>query len=240
MLQVVRTTALVALALALSAPSALAAEPADALTGKLEFGYLATTGNTDTSSLNAKLAMAYEAAKWRHSLNAAVVHAEDSGATTAERNQLGVKSDYKFNESDYLFVTVNWEQDRFAGFDQRTSEAVGYGRRILKTERHSLDAEIGAGARQTTPVTGPDVTESILRAAAKYQWQVSEGATFDQSLVVESGESNTYTESVSALAAKIVGSWSMKLSYTIKNNSDVAPGLEKTDTYTAIGLEYGF
>jgi putative salt-induced outer membrane protein len=231
-----------ALALLIAAAGTVGAtEPAaDPLTGKFELGYLATSGNTETSSLNSKLGMVYDAQQWRHSLDAAVVQAEDSGVTTAERHQLGAKSDYKFNESDYLFITVNWEQDRFAGFEQRTSEAVGYGRRILKSERHSLDAELGAGARQTTPVLGPDVSESILRAAAKYKWSIAEGATFDQSLVVESGESNTYLESVSALAAKLIGSWSMKFSYTIKHNSDVAVGLENTDTYTAVGIEYGF
>ncbi len=218
----------------------LVAAEADPLAGKFELGYLATSGNTETSSLNSKLALTYEVDKWRHSLNAAVVHAEDSGVTTAERNQFGAKSDYKFNEFDYLFITVNWEQDRFGGFDQRTSEAVGYGRRILKTERHNLDGELGAGARQTTPVVGPDVSETILRAAAKYQWRFAEGAAFDQSVIVESGESNTYTQSISAVAAKLVGTWSLKFSYTIKNNSDVTPGLENTDTYTAVGLEYTF
>jgi len=28
------------------------------------------------------------------------------------------------------------------------------------------------------------------------------------------------------------------LSYTIQSNSDVAPGVEKTDTFTAITLDY--
>lgn len=230
--------ALVTLA-SLPAAPAVAAD-GDPVAGKLELGYLATSGNTETSSLNAKFALTYEVDKWRHSLSAAAVHAEDSGVTTAERNQFGAKSDYKFNEFDYFFITVNWEQDRFAGFDERTSEAVGYGRRILKDDRHSLEAEIGAGARQTSPVVGPDVSETILRASAKYQWRFAEGAAFDQSLIVESGDSNTYTESVSAVAAKLIGTWSLKFSYTIKQNSDVAPGLEKTDTYTAVGVEYAF
>ena len=225
---------------ALSTLHALPVAAADPLAGKLELGYLATSGNTETSSLNAKFVLTYEVDKWRHNLNAAVDHAEDSGVTTAERNQFGVKSDYKFNEFDYLFITVNWEQDRFAGFDERISEAIGYGRRILKTERHTLEAEIGAGARQTTPVVGAEVSETILRASAKYQWRIADGATFDQSLIVESGDSNAYTESVSAVAAKLIGTWSLKFSYTIKNNSDVTPGLENTDTFTAVGVEYAF
>lgn len=230
---------IVIVAAALHAAPLVAAE-ADPLAGKFELGYLATSGNTETSSLNTKFALTYEVEQWRHSLNAAAVRSEDASVTTAERYQVGGKSDYKFNEFDYLFITVNLEQDRFAGYDQRTSEAIGYGRRILNSEHHSLDGELGAGARQTTPVVGPDVSEAIIRASAKYQWRFAEGATFDQSLIVESGESNTYTESVSAVAAKLVSTWSLKVSYTIKTNSDVTPGLENTDTYTAVGVEYSF
>ena len=214
--------------------------PADALTGKAEFGYLATSGNTDTSSLNAKLGMAFEVSEWRNSLSAAAVKSEDSGVTTAERYQFGLKSDYKFNEHDYLFVTANWEQDEFAGFSQRTSEAIGYGRQLLHSDAHHLEVELGVGARQTDLVLGPSVDETILRASGKYKWTISASSAFDQSLIVEKGSETTYTESVSALGVRIVGALSLKVSYTIKNNSKVPVGLEKTDTYTAIGIEYTF
>jgi putative salt-induced outer membrane protein len=226
--------------LAFAAVAAHGAEPEPGLVGKAELGYLATSGNSDTSSLNAKLAMSFEAVDWRHSLNAAAVQSEDSGITTAERYQFGVKSDYKINEHDYLFVTVNWEQDEFAGFSQRTSEAVGYGRRLISSPAHHLDLELGVGLRQTDLVLGPSVDETILRAAGKYKWTISESSTFDQSLIVEKGDETTYTESVSALGVRINGALSLKVSYTIKNNSKVPVGLENTDTYTAIGIEYSF
>jgi putative salt-induced outer membrane protein len=38
----------------------------------------------------------------------------------------------------------------------------------------------------------------------------------------------------------IVGELALVLSYTIKNNSDVPAGVEETDTFTAISLEYAF
>jgi len=231
---------LVAFAAVVSAAEPAPTETPDRLKGKAELGYLATSGNTDTSSLNAKLGMEFDAMSWRHSLNAAAVKAEDSGITTAERYQFGVKSDYKLNEHDYLFATVNWEQDEFAGFSQRTSEAVGYGRRLISSPAHHLDLEIGAGARQTDLLVGPDEYETILRLAGKYRWFISAGATFDQSVIVEKGGTNTYSESVSALAAKVNAALSLKVSYTIKSNSEVPAGLERTDTYTAIGIEYAF
>ena len=40
------------------------------------------------------------------------------------------------------------------------------------------------------------------------------------------------------MSAKLLGDLALVASYTIKNNSDVPPLTEKTDTYTALSLEY--
>lgn len=209
-------------------------------TGKFELGYLATSGNTDTASLNTRLAVGWEALKWRHSAGVGAVRAEDSGVLTTERYTAAVKSDYKFNESDYLFVTVNYDRDEFAGYSRRTSEAVGYGRRLLHGPVHSLEAELGAGARQTEPLVGPDTDDSIVRLAGKYLWKFSAAGEFVQTLVIEDGSDNRVSESVSSLKAALTGTLGLKVSYTIKHNSDVLPGLARTDTATAIGIEYSF
>ena len=57
---------------------------------------------------------------------------------------------------------------------------------------------------------------------------------------MNSGSSNTFTESVTELGANIYGALAMVLSYKIQNNSDVQSGTEKTDTFAAISLEYAF
>ncbi len=67
-----------------------------------------------------------------------------------------------------------------------------------------------------------------------------ETAEFRQDLTVEAGGENTYTQSVTAISAKLLGELALVASYTIKNNSDVPPLTEKTDTYTALSLEYLF
>ena len=45
---------------------------------------------------------------------------------------------------------------------------------------------------------------------------------------------------MSKLSASLVGSLALVASYTVKNNSDVPVGIEKTDTFTALSLEYIF
>ncbi|MBT8105626.1 MAG: DUF481 domain-containing protein, partial [Woeseiaceae bacterium] len=73
-----------------------------------------------------------------------------------------------------------------------------------------------------------------------YKWLFSETAEFRQDLLAESGGENTYLESVSAISAKLLGELALVASFTVKHNTDVPALLEKTDTYTALSLEYVF
>jgi putative salt-induced outer membrane protein len=57
---------------------------------------------------------------------------------------------------------------------------------------------------------------------------------------LEVGGDNTFSESVTSITARLIGALNLVASYTIRNNSDVPVGTEKTDTRTAISLEYAF
>ena len=208
--------------------------------GKATLGYLATSGNTENTNLNTGFEVGYKAGDWQHLLSALAINATESKVTTAEAYEAGWKSERNLSENNYLFGRLNWRKDRFSGYDTQFSQTVGYGRRLIDNDAHKLNAEIGAGARQSDLVDGTTESEMILRAGLDYTWILSETAEFRQDLVVESGSANTYLESITALSAKLVGNLALVASYTIKNNSDVPPLIEKTDTYTALSLEYIF
>lgn len=208
--------------------------------GKASLGFLSTSGNTDTTSYNTAFEVSYAVNAWTHTLKAAANGAEESGTTTAEAYQAGWKSAYDIGEHSYLFGQVNWRKDRFAGVDQQLSESIGYGRRIIDTPVHLLSAEIGAGH---TKLDFADMTSSstaILTLGADYKWTFSETSNFEQNIDVESGSDNTYIESVSAVRARLLGDLAIVLSYTVKHNTDVPVGSEKTDKLTAVSLEYAF
>ncbi len=82
--------------------------------------------------------------------------------------------------------------------------------------------------------------DAIGRAFGKYQWALSETSTFIQTLKVESGAENTFTESVTELKLSVVGNLFAALSYTVKHNSDVPADTKKTDTFSAVNLSYAF
>jgi putative salt-induced outer membrane protein len=208
--------------------------------GKVALGYLATTGNTENSSLNTSVEIGYGTGDWQHSFKAFAINASENNVTTAEAYELGWKSERNLTEHDFLFGRINWREDKFSGYRTQLSETIGYGRRLIDVNAHKLNAEIGLGARQSDLSTGTTEEEFIVRGGLNYKWIISESAEFNQEFVVESGDKNTYLESVTALKADLVGSLALVASYTIKNNSDVPIGTQKTDTYSALSIEYTF
>ncbi len=208
--------------------------------GKATLGYLATSGNTENSTLNTALELGFTAGKWNHSVAALAINAAENDVTTAEAYELGWKSERNFTDHDFLFGRLEWRKDRFGGFDTQFSQTVGYGRRLINADKHKLNAEAGVGARQSDLRDGTTEDETIFRGGLYYTWLFSETAQFRQDLTTEVGAENTYFESVSALSAKLFGDLALVASYTIKHNTDVPPLIENSDTYTALSLEYAF
>lgn len=208
--------------------------------GKATLGYLATSGNTENSNLNTGFEVSYAANAWTHRLRALAINATENEVTTAEAYEVGWKSELALSEANYIFGRVVWRKDRFSSYDQQMSESIGYGRRLIDTDRHKLNAEIGAGARQSDLVDGTQEDEVILRSGLDYVWAFSENAQFSQDVGVEAGDTNTYIESITALKSQLLGQLALVASYTVKHNTEVVPGSEKTDTFSALSLEYAF
>lgn len=209
-------------------------------TGNATLGYLATSGNTENTTMNSGFEVGYASGKWAHLLKAAAITASENKVSTAEAYSVGWKSERNLTDHDFLFGRLDWRKDEFSAYNTQFSQTVGYGRRLIESKKHKLNAEVGFGARQSTLQIGGDENETVYTAGGYYRWQFSETAQFRQDLKVEAGKLNTYAESETAISAKLVGELALVASYTIKNNSDVPPDTEKTDTYTALSLEYTF
>ncbi|MDH5735093.1 MAG: DUF481 domain-containing protein [Gammaproteobacteria bacterium] len=233
----------------LMACNAYAEEDADAKSlwkASAELGYVATSGNSETESLNAKAMASTDRQQWRHKGEVTALRAsntDDFGVDviTAEKYTLMGQSDYKLEGKNFLFGVINYENDKFSGYDYRVTEAIGYGRRVVEDSDLVIDLEIGPGARQSkVTLTGKTESEQMLRAAAILNWAVSKTSNFGEALTVEAGEDVTVTKSVTSLSSQINGSLSMKITYTYKNTSEVPVGVEDTDTETAVTLVYNF
>jgi putative salt-induced outer membrane protein len=218
-----------------------AAAPPDPFVGSASLGYLSTSGNTESTNANGAFKVSWDLdGPWKHEWTALAISARTNDVTTAESYSAGYKAMRDFSETSYLFFSADWRQDEFAGYNRQATEAVGYGRRLIDTERHMLALEGGGGAKQTDLITGEELDEAIVRGALDYLFTISETSQFSQKLLIEQGDDNRYTESKSELKTRIVGNIALVFSYVIKNNSDVPIAIEKTDRFTSLALEYAF
>ena len=214
--------------------------PESPWSGLARLGYLGTSGNTETTNMSAAFEIKYALEKWSHEFKGATISASEANNTTAEAFIAGWKSERTLTEVNFLFGRLNWRKDRFSGYDTQFSQTVGYGHRLIDNDKHSLNGELGAGARQSDLADGSSESEMIVTGGLYYKWAFSETAEFTQDLLIEAGDENTYSMSRTAISATLLGDLALVASYTIKNNSDVPLATEKTDTFTALSLEYSF
>lgn len=223
-----------------SAVDATAVKSEEGWKGAAELGVITTRGNTSITTSNAKLRLEYSEARWNHQLRLESVRAEDSGIVTVDRFSSLFRSKYQFSQRGYYYGSVRYEDDAFAGFEQRTTEIIGYGRNLYKGERFLLDFEAGIGARQTERTDNTSSDEGVIHVATNMAWKISETSSITEELFIERGDENTISESTTNLKVKINSALALKLGLRVKNNSEVPAGKKNTDTETAVTLVYDF
>lgn len=217
----------------------------------VEFGYVATSGNTETTTINGGFAASYEVEKWRHALDIKTIFGSAEDATTsevetnAERYFIEGKTDYKYSKSSYAFLLANYDDDRFSGNDYQTSVSGGRGFAFEMSDTSKLDLEIGIGYRKsklkaTVDLPADTVEETIHRLAGNYVWDITKTSKFEQKVSTEIGDDNTVTKSYTGLSANIAENLALKLSLTATHQSDVRGDIEELDTVTAVTVVYNF
>ncbi|MDQ7058204.1 MAG: DUF481 domain-containing protein [Ghiorsea sp.] len=153
---------------------------------------------------------------------------------------MSLQADWKDLDSGYLFGRLAYEQDKFGGYNSRTSQTVGYGFDILQSDEKQWNAEVGVGTRQSEEVSGIKISDTILRASTVFNWHISETAKFTQELKVEGGQEGYITKSLTALTNQVAGNLSSKMSYDVQNNSKAPFGTKATDTILSASLVFSY
>jgi len=219
--------------------AATVVNPVSEWKSEAELGVVSTSGNTNTSSVSARLDVTNDREKWRHNIHLEGYRSKSEGLVSAEKYQLSEKSDYKFNPHDYVFFRSDYEDDKFREFKYK-SFSTGYGHRFLKGGNKTLDLELGPGIRISQENSLPVERENFLRMASKFVWELSASSRFMQEINVDRGEDLTISKSITALQVNVNKSLAMKLTHTIRHKSMVLPGLSSTDRETATTLVYLF
>lgn len=211
-------------------------------TGSGELGYVQTTGNTETASLNLALNFVYEKDRWRHRLGATALGSEEDSVVDNERYTFNGQSDFKLSDRSYLFGAFRYAADKFESYDPTYTLTTGYGYSMIDNGVHNLLGEIGAGYRfQEERLTGIEHDEAIIRGRLDYSWAITDGTRFGNKFLVEHGDDNTYLQNDTSLSVAINSKFAVKATYQIRHNSELPIGdNENTDTQFTTNLVYNF
>lgn len=210
-----------------------------------EFGFISTTGNTETTSFKGKLAAHQELEMWSNDFVVEGLYKKDDVAgesqTTAQKYFMSAQGNYKLENPDHrLFGFASYADDKFSSYDYQATLAVGWQQKLWDDPSSRFSYSIGPGYSFAKTSEGESENGLIVRGALDYQWKVSDNATFKQILSTEVGSNNTKSKSETSLSAKINDSLSLKVSLLMDHNTDVAEGKENLDTQTAVTVVYTF
>lgn len=249
------------LSAALISATAVAEEQKKPWEVEVDLGVISTSGNTDATSVHAKLNAKQNLEKWRNQYILSALFKNDEvlqddntkvKEKTAERYLASAKSAYSLSGSDksYLFGFVSHTYDLFGSYKTYTTAAIGYGDWLYSTPTLTWFLEAGPGyfkGEKVLPsgdVNNPYVYEdeqgALLRVATELEWKFSQTAAFKQVLSVESGSDNTRTLSESSVSASITNSMQMKFAFAVASDTKVAEDKEKLETITSATLVYKF
>ncbi|HSC67521.1 MAG TPA: DUF481 domain-containing protein [Cellvibrio sp.] len=227
---------------------------------EVDVGAIATSGNTETTSLQFKLDAKQNLDKWENQYVVNSLFKEDevvqdddttSKEKTAEKYFGSAKFAYLLGvEKSYMFGFGSYAEDKFGAYRTYATVALGYGDWLYSSSDLNWFVEAGPGYFEGEKViesddeTIPDsISEeggAILRAATSLEWKITSNSEFKQIISIEAGADNTRTISETSLAASITGSMKMKIGFAVANDTDVAPGKVRTDTTTFVNLVYSF
>ncbi len=248
-------TTLLAAALIAALPMAAASAQSSGWSGTGEFGLAMARGNARSDNANGKIAFTKEDDEWKHSFylaalrnKAEVVGDFDGDGVVEERMQLsanryefGASSALKLNEISSWVAALRYENDDFAPYEHQTTFSIGYGHKFINTERTTLLTEIGPGYRRAKSAsTGETESELIARGLLDYKHQLTASTSLFNVLLIEAGSDNTFASNELGVAVAINAKLALKAGLDARHNTDVGPGIKKTDTLTKVNLVYNF
>ncbi len=233
--------------LALACAALFAASPAAAQqgepgwTGKGELGLAFSKGNTDSQTAVTKVALDRETETWKHDLDAAFLYGKSDGVESAYRYEWSAASGYQFQPRHRLSGSMRNERDHFATNEYQWTAALGYGYDAIANERTRLSFEIGPGYRwaklQDVRVHNDEV---IVRGQMDFSRQLTETTSLFDTLLVESGDENTFVRNDLGLQVKMTDALALKAGVQVRHNTDTLPDTRRTDTLTTVNVVYGF
>jgi putative salt-induced outer membrane protein len=230
--------------------------PAPLWFGKVNFSFLSTSGNTDTTSIGGAAEVNYNPKPFLFTLKGAYLYSQTDGVVTAESSAASMRGNYDITERFYVFAGAGYLRNTFSGIDALWSIDGGAGYKLFDGPTQFLKAEGGVGWTNEKDIITinplpplPSVTTFVtrsyanVRAALNYKWQFTKTAYFTNDftyLLDLDNTKNYFITDKAAITAEISKVFGLQASWTLLWRNQPVPGFGHTDTATAVGVVAAF
>lgn len=225
-----------------------------AWTGSGEVGAVAARGNTDSNSANAKVDIANEIDRWKHSLLFNELYGSSNDIATNNRWEVRWQTDYKLTEPLFWFGGLRYERDHFGAYAYQQSATTGLGYKLIDNDATKLTVQAGVGIKKSRPQTlvkadddsdrvlyriwGDDETRGDVVGGAKFEHALTGNTKILDTLLVEATSDNTFLQNDLALQVSMTDRFALSVGYGIRQNSSPPPDTDRLDTITTLSLVY--
>lgn len=245
-----KSIAMIMIILGIGAMPLFADEPAEeeekepAWVGSLGLSWVATSGNSDTSSAGLDFALERKPEPWGLVFVARGNKAQDSGTTTAENYLLSGRAVRKLSERWEAFGGLAWAKDPFTGYDSQTVATLGATYIAVASERHHLALDGGFAYTwedQVSPDAQVDFAGGIL--GLTWEWKLGKNSKLVERLVFLPNFDNSTDwrlNSFTAIEADINSWLALRFGYDIRHRNQPIGDADKTDTTSTASVVFNF
>lgn len=184
-----------------------------------EFGYVSTSGNTDTTTYGLDLKMDKKWDKHVVLFTFDGQYADDNGVETKNKYLTELAYDYEITDRFAFNYLAGYKQDKFSGYNYQAYTGPGAKYKLIKEEKQNLSLEGNILYSQDELENQTKTRDySSFRAKAVYAWQILENLKFTQDLSYRSDLEDTqnyFVYSKTALISKISDIFSFGINYKV-------------------------
>ncbi len=208
-----------------------------------DVGYVATTGNTSVTTVNAGQKFSLKSGHWRFEEFFSVVYGESEGRVNSNFIRAGAGGEYALTATMGIAAGLLFDKNRFSGVAQRSEEYLGLVWRVLEGDRDTLRVDAGGSYTQQRNVDGTSRHFPAARTAFWYKRGFAPKAYLMQTVEVIPSIDTPEDYRVNAIASivsPLSKSLALKLEYQVRYDNLPEPDFMATDRIFTTGLQVSF
>ena len=212
--------------------------------GSLGLAWVATSGNTDTSSIGLDFGLESKPAPWGFTFAARGNLAEDRGVQTAENYLVSARAVRKLAERWDVYGGLAWAKDPFAGFDSQSVASAGAIYTAVASERHLLTFDGGLAYTwedRIPPNEDVDFAGGLL--GLSWEWKLGANSKLTERLVYLPNfddSADWRLNSITAIEAAINEWLALRFGYDIRHRNQPIGDADSTDTTSTASVVFKF